>query len=58
MKIWVCDSDPCDVCSENQDAGEMEVEDDCPSGNDAEAAHPGCLCRTESVVEESDSSDD
>ena len=53
-KIWVCDSDPCPICEENQDAGEIEVEDDFPSGDDAEVAHPGCLCHTESVVEDED----
>ena len=51
-KIWVCDSDPCPICEENQDAGEIEVEDDFPSGDDAETAHPSCLCHTESVVED------
>lgn len=53
-KIWVCDSDPCPICEENQDAGEIEVEDEFPSGDDAETAHPGCLCHTESVVEDED----
>jgi Phage Mu protein F like protein len=57
-KIWVCDSDPCPICEENQDAGEIEVEDDFPSGDDAETAHPGCLCHTESVVEDSDDDED
>ena len=53
-KIWVCDSDPCPICEENQAAGEIDVEDDFPSGDDAETAHPGCLCHTESVVEDDD----
>lgn len=56
-KIWVCDSDPCPICEENQDAGEIEVEDEFPSGDDAETAHPGCLCHTESVVEDDDHGD-
>jgi hypothetical protein len=53
-KVWVCDSNPCDICEENQDAGEIEVESEFPSGDDAETAHPGCLCHTESVVEDDD----
>jgi len=48
-KIWYCGSDPCPICEENQDAGAIDVEDDFPSGDDAEIAHPGCLCHTESV---------
>ena len=51
-KIWVCDSDPCPICEENQDAGAIEVDSEFPSGDDAEIAHPGCRCHTESVVED------
>lgn len=51
-KVWVCDSNPCPICEENQNAGAIEVEDEFPSGDDAETAHPGCLCHTESVVED------
>lgn len=58
-KIWVCDSDPCPICEENQDAGEIDVEDSFPSGDDCETAHPNCECHTESVVDdEKDSNDD
>jgi len=57
-KIWVCDSDPCPICEENQDAREIEVEAEFPSGDDAETAHPGCLCHTESVVEDDDDADE
>jgi len=53
-KIWVCDSDPCPICEENQDVGAIEVEDDFPSGDDAEVAHVNCECHTESVVEDDD----
>jgi hypothetical protein len=57
-KIWVTDDDPCEDCQENADAGAIEVEDSFPSGDDAETAHPGCKCHTESVVEDDDRSDD
>jgi len=57
-KIWVCDSDPCPICEENQDAGEIEVESEFPSGHDAEVAHVNCECHTESVVEDGDGDDE
>jgi hypothetical protein len=57
-KIWVCDSDPCPICEENQDIGEINVEDSFPSGDDCETAHINCLCHTESVVEDEDKEDD
>ena len=51
-KIWVTDTDPCDECQANGDAGAIPIDDEFPSGDDAETAHPGCKCHTESVVEE------
>jgi Phage Mu protein F like protein len=57
-KIWVCDSDPCPICEENQDIGEIEVESEFPSGDDCEVAHVNCLCHTESVVEDEDDDSD
>jgi hypothetical protein len=49
-KIWVCDSDPCPICEENQDAGEIDVEDQFPSGDDSEIAHPNCFIAGTSVA--------
>jgi hypothetical protein len=57
-KIWVCDSDPCPICEENQDAGEIEIEAEFPSGDDAETAHVNCLCHTESVVDDDEKDSD
>ncbi len=57
-KIWVTDDDPCDECQENADAGAIDVDDEFPSGDDAEIAHPGCRCHTESVVEYDEHEDD
>jgi hypothetical protein len=57
-KVWVCDSDPCPICEENENAGEIDVSDSFPSGDDAEIAHINCLCHTESVVEDDKEEDD
>ena len=57
-KVWVCDADPCPIFEENQDAGAIDVEDEFPSGDDAETTHPGCLCHTESVIEDDEHDDD
>jgi hypothetical protein len=53
-KEWICDPDPCPECEENQDAGPIDVSDLFPSGDDAEPAHPNCMCFTQGVVEEDD----
>jgi Phage Mu protein F like protein len=53
-KVWICDDDPCDICEENQSQGPIEVDAEFDSGDDAEIAHPGCRCHTESVVEDDD----
>jgi hypothetical protein len=50
MKEWMADSDCCDICQENMDAGPIEVEDEFPSGDAAPAAHPRCECSIVAVV--------
>ena len=57
-KVWVCDSDPCPICEENQNQGPIDVESEFESGDDAEIAHVNCLCHTESVVEDDDKDSD
>jgi hypothetical protein len=58
-KIWVvAGGDCCDLCEDNADAGPIEIEDDFPSGDDAEPGHPNCRCHTESVVAEDDAHED
>lgn len=34
----------CDDCLENEAAGEIDIEDEFPSGDDAAPAHPNCNC--------------
>jgi hypothetical protein len=53
-KAWVCDSNPCPICEENQDASPIPNDQEFPSGDMTEIAHNGCLCHTESVVEDDD----
>jgi Phage Mu protein F like protein len=57
-KQWICTDDPCDECQENEDIGDIDVEDSFPSGDDAEVCHPSCRCHTESVVEDDDKEND
>lgn len=58
-KVWiVAGDDCCDDCEENAEAGAIDVEDQFPSGDDAEIAHINCRCHTESVVEGKGEDDD
>jgi hypothetical protein len=42
-KVWLLAEDPCDVCQGNADDGEILLDDDFSSGDDAAPAHPRCL---------------
>lgn len=46
----------CDECQENVDAGQIDIDDDFPSGDDAPTAHPGCNCIVVPIVSEDDDS--
>jgi SPP1 gp7 family putative phage head morphogenesis protein len=45
-KSWltVGDDRVSEICQENEDAGWISVDDQFPSGDDAEPAHPSCRC--------------
>jgi hypothetical protein len=49
-KVWLLADDPCDECQGNADDGEIPLDDDFSSGDDAAPAHPRCLCDTAPVV--------
>lgn len=49
-KSWYPDEDACPICLDNADAGEIDIDDDFPSGDDAPTAHPNCEC---SILEHS-----
>ena len=44
LKAWsTATEDVCDDCLENEDAGDIDIDDDFPSGDDCPPAHPSCL---------------
>jgi hypothetical protein len=45
-KSWLTAGACCDDCALNEAAGAIDLEDDFPSGDDAEPAHPACKCVT------------
>jgi hypothetical protein len=54
LKSWETADDPCPICIENEDAGDIDVDDDFPSGDSAPPAHPWCYCALGVVVSEDD----
>jgi hypothetical protein len=42
----------CDECQENEDAGDIDIDEDFPSGDDCPIAHPGCMCVITASIEE------
>jgi len=53
-KSWLLGSehDDDDECDDNSDAGQIAIDDEFPSGDDAEPAHPRCVCVTVAHVED------
>ncbi len=43
-KLWVTDSNPCEICDENAIAGWIPADEPFPSGDDEPDAHPNCKC--------------
>jgi hypothetical protein len=60
QKTWQTsnNTDTCPTCEENEAAGPIDLEDDFPSGDDAEPGHPGCECATTVEVAEPESEGD
>ena len=54
LKEWVPDPDCCEECQENADEGPIPADDEFPSGDDSEPAHPNCRCYTRGVIIEPD----
>lgn len=52
QKAWSTseDGDTCEDCEGNADEGDVDLEDDFPSGDDAPPAHPGCRCVVVAVI--------
>lgn len=53
MVEWLV-SDPCDICSENGDAGPISIYDEFPSGDTEPPAHPNCECAIAPYYDDSD----
>lgn len=43
-KLWVTDSNPCEICDENAIAGWIPADEEFPSGDDEPDAHINCKC--------------
>ncbi len=56
-KSWYPDADACPICLDNAAAGAIPIDDDFPSGDDAEPAHPKCECTVIPEVEEAAADD-
>lgn len=46
------DGDTCEDCEGNSDDGEIDLDDEFSSGDDAAPAHPNCRCTITAVVDE------
>ncbi|MEI6730511.1 MAG: phage minor head protein [Pseudomonadota bacterium] len=57
-KTWVLGSESCDECQDNAKAGEIDIDDDFPSGDEAPPAHPNCTCDVLPIIEQIDNNDD
>ena len=53
-KRWLAEVDCCDVCSANQAAGAIDLDDTFPSGDDTPPGHPNCRCSLSPVVGDAD----
>ena len=50
-KVWLTSNDGCcDVCKENAAAGEIDIDDEFPSGDESTPGHPNCKCTIAPVV--------
>lgn len=57
MKEWSAEADACDICSENEDAGPIDLDEEFPSGDDAPPGHCSCRCGVSPVVIEDEQQD-
>lgn len=53
-KAWMVADSPCDVCDDNAAAGQIELDEDFPSGDDAPPGHPNCRCALDTQVSDPD----
>ncbi len=51
-KEWLLGPNPCEICQDNADDGDIDIDDDFSSGDDAPPAHPNCECAVSPVVDD------
>lgn len=51
-KEWLLGENPCPICEANADEGEIDLDDEFSSGDDAPPAHPNCECALAPVVDD------
>jgi Phage Mu protein F like protein len=54
-KRWILAADPCPICLENNEAGDIALDDYFPSDDLAPPAHPNCRCAVIPIVQKSGS---
>jgi SPP1 gp7 family putative phage head morphogenesis protein len=59
-KAWSTseDDDVSEECEANADAGDIGIDEDFPSGDDAPPAHPNCRCVAVAVIAAAESEDE
>ena len=57
-KEWVPDVGACEICQENADDGEIELNEMFSSGDDSPPAHPRCECAVAPVVADLNNSEE
>lgn len=53
-KRWILQAGACPICEDNEAAGEIGIDEDFPSGDDAAPAHPNCECDVVPVLKPED----
>lgn len=48
FKVWLISEDPCELCMENAETGEMPIDTDFPNGDPP--VHPNCTCDLAAVI--------
>jgi Phage Mu protein F like protein len=57
-KAWLPDADACPICLDNADDGDIALDEQFSSGDDAPPAHPRCECSIIPITEGNEIEDD
>jgi hypothetical protein len=50
QKAWILGPEPCEVCQDNAAAGNIDLDETFPSGDDTVPAHPNCECAVVAIA--------